>query len=223
MVETNKKMPILGFYGYWVILTYMSVVSSIVGIYFSFGGNVKAAMVCLIISGICDMFDGRVASFAKRSKLEKNFGIQIDSLADVISFGVFPTIMGYSIYIHHTALSGNTWCTIGTMAILTLYTLAALIRLAYYNVTEEELQNNQEKRKHYDGLPVTTAALIIPLIYSICIYFKLHLYGVYMATLTLMALAFVAKIKIPKFKIRTLIIIGAIALLLVGYVFLGGV
>ena len=68
-----KKSPFIGYYGYWVILTYLSVVSAIVGIYFSFNGNIKEALICLMISGVCDMFDGTVARMAKRTDNEKKF------------------------------------------------------------------------------------------------------------------------------------------------------
>ena len=54
------------------------------------------ALVCLAISGLCDMFDGKVARTKKdRTEAEKRFGIQIDSLADIVCFGVSPAILCY--------------------------------------------------------------------------------------------------------------------------------
>ena len=93
-----KKLPILGFYGYWVILTYFSVIAAAAGIYNALNGNIKIAVVCLMVSGICDMFDGSVARMADRTDQEKGFGIQIDSLADIIGFGILPAVIGYAIF-----------------------------------------------------------------------------------------------------------------------------
>ena len=86
-------MRLIGFYNYTVILTYLSLVSSLLGIKFAFEGKAFAAMACLAASGICDMFDGVVARSKKdRTDDQKNFGIQLDSLCDVVCFGK------YSIY-----------------------------------------------------------------------------------------------------------------------------
>ena len=79
----------LGVYDYTVILTYISLMVSIGGMLFSLNGDCRMALVCLAISGLCDMFDGKVARTKKdRTEVEKRFGIQIDSLADIVCFGV---------------------------------------------------------------------------------------------------------------------------------------
>lgn len=71
----------LGVYDYTVILTYISLMVSIGGMLFSLNGDCRMALVCLAISGLCDMFDGKVARTKKdRTEAEKRFGIQIDSL-----------------------------------------------------------------------------------------------------------------------------------------------
>lgn len=214
-----KKSPFIGYYGYWVILTYLSVVSAIVGIYFSFNGNIKEALICLMISGVCDMFDGTVARMAKRTDNEKKFGIQIDSLADIISFAILPSVIGYSLFINSPSGTSNTGMTVFTIIIIAIYCLAALTRLAYFNVTEEELQNNKLKRTHYEGLPVTNVALIIPIIYSICICLDLCISEIYNILLLLIAFAFILKVKVPKLKLSYIITIGLVGLLIVVYVF----
>ena len=56
------------------------------------------SVLCLVLSGICDAFDGIVARSKKdRTEEEKAFGIQLDSLCDVIAFGFFPAFFGYFI------------------------------------------------------------------------------------------------------------------------------
>ena len=84
----------LGVYDYTVVLTYVSVLISMGGMLFSVNGYPRMAIVCLALSGFCDMFDGKIARTKKnRTEVEKKFGIQIDSLADIICFGVGHGIM----------------------------------------------------------------------------------------------------------------------------------
>lgn len=147
----------IGFYNYTVWLTYIGMLSSVVGIGFAGSGNITAAVICLMFSGLCDMFDGIVARTKKdRTDEERRYGIQLDSLSDVVCFGVLPVAIGYSI-------GADAWWQVAIMA---LFALAGLIRLAYYNVTEEtRQQQTTEKRKHYLGVPITTSALTVPLLF----------------------------------------------------------
>jgi len=92
----KNMIRFIGFYNYTVILTYISLISSVLGITEAFHEDYKTAILCLAISGICDAFDGRVARRKKnRTEDEKDFGIQLDSLVDVICFGVFPALICY--------------------------------------------------------------------------------------------------------------------------------
>ena len=116
----------LGVYDYTVVLTYVSVLISMGGMLFSMNGYPRMAIVCLALSGFCDMFDGKIARTKKnRTEVEKKFGIQIDSLADIICFGVGPSLIAYRMGMNHG---------IGVV-ILMFYVLAGLIRLAWYNVS----------------------------------------------------------------------------------------
>lgn len=204
-----KKLPIIGFFGYWVWLTYLSVAAAITGISFALSGRPGAAVICLILAGICDMFDGTVARTAKRSDMEKGFGIQIDSLADVISFGVLPAAIGYCLY--HRSGVHTAFGTVTTIAILALYVLCALIRLAYYNVTEEEMQAKGEKRTCYVGLPVTTASLILSVSYAIIGGME-NVSTLYTGLLLILAVAFVSRFNMPKVKLRNVVILSFVGL-----------
>ena len=125
----------LGMYNYTVILTYLGMLSGFAGILCILENKSEAAIVCLMIAGICDMFDGKVASTKKeRSRSEKRFGIQIDSLSDLVCFGVLPAIIVYSL--------GGTWVRTVACAV---YVLCALIRLAWFNVDEEERQEKERE------------------------------------------------------------------------------
>jgi len=211
-----ESKPVVGYYGLWVALTYLSVIVAILGIHFALIENVRYALVCLMISGVCDMFDGRVASlFKKRNTREKHYGIQIDSLADIISFGVLPAAIGYVGY----DPSGN-FISLGWFdtAIFPIYLMAALIRLAYYNVIETELHGQNKKRTYYEGLPVTSVAIIIPLVYALCHIFNKSIFGIYNILLIFLSAAFVLKIRVPKPHARTQIVLVALGLPIIIYI-----
>ena len=145
----------IGFYSYTVVLTYLGLASAAMGMILTFQGFAKYALFCLAFSGLCDMFDGKVARLKKdRTEDEKRFGIQIDSLCDVVCFGAFPMILCYSIGMRGPA----------GISILVFYLIAGVIRLAFFNVMEEKRQDEtDEARKYYQGLPFTSIAIILPL------------------------------------------------------------
>ena len=133
----------------------LGLASAAMGMILTFQGFAKYALFCLAFSGLCDMFDGKVARLKKdRTEDEKRFGIQIDSLCDVVCFGAFPMILCYSIGMRGPA----------GISILVFYLIAGVIRLAFFNVMEEKRQDEtDEARKYYQGLPITSIAIILPL------------------------------------------------------------
>lgn len=200
----------IGFYSYTVILTYMGLASAIAGIFFAGGlygdsPHPTYAIVCLMISGLCDMFDGKVARTKKnRTDDEKNFGIQIDSLCDAVCFGVLPSVIGYSVGLNNLV----------DLPFLILFPLCAVIRLAYFNVTEEARQKKtSEVRKVYEGLPVTSVALIFPLIYSFQKDIGESFPLVYEAFMLIIAIAFITRFKIKKPAMKTMLIFVGIGFL----------
>lgn len=147
----------IGFYDYTVVLTYLSLASSIFGMTQAIHGDYKLAIFCLAFSGFCDAFDGRVARTKKnRTEDEKNFGIQLDSLCDVVCFGVFPAMICYLLGVR------------GTLGVIIniFYCLCAVIRLAFFNVLEGKRQTTEGgSTKTYRGLPVTSIGFILPMVF----------------------------------------------------------
>lgn len=181
----------IGFYGASVALTYLGVCFGITGMVLAFLGHIPAAMMCLILAGVCDMFDGTVARACKRSEKEKKFGIQIDSLADTISFGIFPIVlgicMGFTSKLH--------------ILIYILYGLGAIIRLAYFNVLAEEktLLIKKEKVSYYVGLPVTSAAIIFPFTYNLYLFAPKAIFlKAFPIVMLMVAILFVLNFKMKK-------------------------
>lgn len=179
---------LLGYYNYTVILTYLSLIISVYGSFLAFNGDIKKSVVCLMLSGLCDMFDGKVARMRERTDDEKRFGIQIDSLCDLICFGMLPAIICYQMS-HDVSFY---------IFIAMLYVLNALIRLAYFNVMEEKRQTETtEVRKTYQGLPVTSISLLLPLIYILNGNNETIAYTI---LIFVVAICFILPLKIPKPK-----------------------
>jgi len=147
----------IGFYNYSVILTYISLASSLFGMMITVDGHYKLAVIFLAISGLCDMFDGKIArSMKNRTEDEKKFGIQIDSLCDVICFGAFPIILCYRMGMNNPV----------GIVFLMVYGVASVIRLGFFNVMEEKRQDETDlNRKYYQGLPITSIAVALPILY----------------------------------------------------------
>lgn len=188
----NNKPKLLGYYNYTVILTYIGMLSGFLGIISASEGNVKKAVICLIVSGVCDMFDGTIASTMKRTDAEKSFGIQIDSLSDLICFGILPAVITCRLN------EGNFIA----LCVSAIYALCALIRLAYFNVDEIERQKNSTGgREYYLGMPVTLSSLFVPVIYFICQLLKKEVCTVMVIALVIMAVLFLLpfSLKKPKF------------------------
>lgn len=145
----------IGFYDYTVVATYLSLLFGLGGIYAAAEGYLLSASVCLLLAGLLDAFDGRIARTKKnRSDAQKRFGIQIDSLNDLVCFGVLPAAIGAALG------EGQVWL----LTTMSFFTLTALIRLAYFNVMEEERQSKSNENRHeYLGVPVTASALVAPL------------------------------------------------------------
>lgn len=220
----------IGFYDYTVVLTYLSLLSAGSGIVISLsdGGHPYWGIFFLLLCGLFDAFDGKVARTKKnRTNMERNFGIQIDSLADVIAFGVLPAVIGIALlrtspYLRGAGLFGSHWSAVTIKiilyAVLMLYILAALIRLAYFNVTEEERQKSEGGvRKFYTGLPVTSAALIFPTVMLLRYLFlsfniSLDLSIVYIPVALVTAFLFLSKLQVPKPGMRGILIMIGIGL-----------
>ena len=190
-------MKLIGFYDYTVIVTYLSMVSAVVGMVFASQDSFTAAILCLLFSGICDAFDGTIARTKKnRTDDEKSFGIQLDSLCDVISFGVFPAFLCYRMGVDGV---------LGLICVC-LYSLCAVIRLAFFNVLETKRQQTEEgTNKYFRGLPVTSISIIFPVFYAFHGYFKAQTFAwILHGMLVAVAALFVLDIRIKKLDISRL-------------------
>jgi len=108
------------------------------------------AMALLPVALIFDFADGRVARWRHRSSV---LGADLDSLADVISFGLAPAALGFAV-----GLRGSL-----DVAILLYFVACGISRLARFNATADALSDGQGKVKYFEGTPIPTSVLIVVL------------------------------------------------------------
>ncbi|VTU26948.1 CDP-diacylglycerol-serine O-phosphatidyltransferase [Variovorax sp. PBL-H6] len=97
---------------------------------------------------IFDVFDGRIARWRQT---QSALGRELDSLADVISFGVAPAALGFA-----AGLDGGWDCLV-----LTYFVCCGVSRLARYNVTAESLSAGSDKVKYFEGTPIPTSVVLV--------------------------------------------------------------
>lgn len=216
----------LGYYDYTVWLTYFSLLSAGLGIMVSLNGtgHPYLGIFFLLFCGLCDAFDGTVARTKQnRTDKQKKYGIQIDSLSDLVAFGVLPACIGNAMIRVSPNVTEIPRIKLGQImdykvaillfAIILVYILAALVRLAYFNVMEEERQEKEGgKRKFYQGLPVTSSALIFPTVMLFQFITVADITPVYFAVMLIVAVLFVLNIKIPKPGVRGVIILCGVGI-----------
>lgn len=106
------------------------------------------ALVLAPIALLCDALDGAVARWRRRSS---PLGADLDSLADIVSFGVAPAVLGFALGLR------GTWDAI----VLCFFVACGIARLARYNVTASELSDERGKVKYYEGTPIPSSLLLV--------------------------------------------------------------
>lgn len=109
------------------------------------------AMVLLPIALVFDFADGRVARWRHRSSM---LGADLDSLADVISFGLAPAALGFAV-----GLRGSL-----DVVILLYFVACGISRLARFNATADALADETGKVKYFEGTPIPTSVMIVVLL-----------------------------------------------------------
>lgn len=190
----------IGFYNYTVILTYISLATSVFGMTQAIHGRFKTAILCLALSGLFDMFDGKIARSKKdRTEDEKSFGIQIDSLCDVVCFGAFPSLICYLLGVRGPL----------GLAIIALYCVNSVVRLAYFNVMEaKNALVTEDGEKFYRGLPITSMAIVLPLVFMIQFFVPDFVFRICLhLALLIVGILFVVNFKLRKPRNSTLAVL----------------
>ena len=181
---------IVGKWNKSVILTYAGMLFAVLGMVLAFTcGKINYAMCCLMVAGVCDLFDGMVARRCKRTEEEKKFGIELDSIVDTLSFVALPVCIFISMGLT------KVW----DIVIFMFFALAGVARLAYFNVCQEENDDKDSPIKYYTGMPVTYAALIFPVIYLLHVWLGIDVASYLLcACMAVMAVFYILRIKFIK-------------------------
>ena len=119
--------------------------------------RIYAALALLVLAFFFDVLDGRVA----RSRQKNSpFGQELDSLADIVSFGVAPAALAYGL-----GMNGGL-----DTAILIFFVACGISRLARYNVTAAQLSEPSGKVKYFEGTPIPSSLLLVAIL-GVCFYF----------------------------------------------------
>ena len=160
-MEPNKKFKLVSSkktrYLLPNILTLGGVCFGISSIKFSIDGNFGLAVTLILLAAILDALDGRIARLIKGTS---EFGKELDSLTDFVSFGIAPVLILYFWEL-------NTYGKLG-WAIALIYSVCCVLRLARFNLTK--IENQQEwKNNFFEGVPSPAGGILIlmPLIYEL--------------------------------------------------------
>lgn len=155
------------------------------GIYFAIQGNFYAAIIAILWAVLFDWYDGIIARKIKgRTKEQGELGIQLDSIIDMVSFGVFPAIVLLS-YGHY-----SLWFMPGAFVVVA----ATAIRLSYFNVYG--LMDSQT----YKGLAMDNNALILAFVFLFEIFFTQATFSIIIyVVLMILAALNLSSISIHKF------------------------
>jgi len=184
------------FFGFWSIIA-------------AIRGDFSLAAWLIFVAGVADALDGRIARF---SRTGSPFGTELDSLVDIVSFGVAPGVLAYRLLLE----AGGDWGW--TLAFI--YVAAVAVRLARFNI-----EQGGEARLHFHGLPSPSAGIALSSFYpfSQTPFFSQYLgdwpwtqfLGVYMIVLAGLMLSHVIYAKIPRLSVRTASGLAGIAFVLI--------
>ena len=132
------------------IITVLAICAGLTGIRLAYEGRFELAVAMVLLAAFLDGIDGRVARLIKG---ETRFGAEMDSLADIVNFGVAPAFVLYAYVLHDVK-------TLGWVAAVA-YVIACALRLARFNVMNIGVQNTGWRRNYFVGVPAPMGAALV--------------------------------------------------------------
>jgi CDP-diacylglycerol--serine O-phosphatidyltransferase len=143
------------------LVTYLNVTAGVMAIFFIVSGDFFVAIILAWIGGICDIMDGKLA---RKYKLSTQYGIQLDSFADFLSFVVMPPFLLF--YATKTYLVPSTIEEIILGVVFIWYIISGLRRLIEFNLKVDE----GEVAKYFEGVPTPLGAILLWVLYLLTAY-----------------------------------------------------
>ena len=180
--------------GYWnksVYITYLGAFLAVLGFCLSvLYNNIDYSFAGMILASVCDMFDGKVARSLKRSEQEKDFGVQIDSLGDIICFITIPALTLFYFNMRE----------VYQVVLLSLYVVCGIVRLGYFNVA---MSDKNKAIACYSGLPVPGSVVIFGLVWLLNKVISFDATIVYTILVPIVGYLHISRIKIKKYTSLT--------------------
>lgn len=204
------------------IVTLLALSAGLTAIRFALLGKFEAAVLGVTVASVLDVLDGRLAIMFKA---QSKFGAELDSLADLISFGVAPALIVYIWTLMPTAEQAGAR-GLGWIAAL-LFVLCGALRLARYNVLDEtDTAPAPHKKKSFTGVPTPGAAglALMPMIYSFTFETDLiraqpHLIALWLIVLGLLMVSRLPTLALKGWRVPTALVMPL--LILVATIFAG--
>lgn len=152
--------------------------SGVLSIFMALDGQYLIAACLILLGAIFDLFDGRVA---RKLNMASEFGVQLDSLCDVVSFVVAPAVFAF-------AVLDSAWYV---NVLLAFYVVAGVLRLARYNVT-----GTTDGGKYFEGVPVPVS-LVLPFLYFLFDHYQINL-SIWLLFYCIHGILMVSVVKIKK-------------------------
>ncbi|TIP10289.1 phosphatidylcholine/phosphatidylserine synthase [Mesorhizobium sp.] len=182
------------------LVTVLAICAGLSGIRFGFEGRFEPAVVMVLLAAFLDGIDGRLARMLKATS---KFGAQMDSLADIVNFGVAPALVLYAFLLDRAGSPG--W-----IAAL-LFTIACGLRLARFNVLDEETDRPQWQVEYFVGVPAPAGAVLVMLplyLYFLRLGLEPSRPAAYVATGFTILVAFLLVSRLPVYSGKSLKIPG---------------
>ncbi len=197
----------IGIYTAANAVTLLGLVSAIMSCFLATQGNFKFAVVMLLLSSVCDLFDGRIArANPSRTEKDKLYGIQLDSICDVISFGVTPAFIAYNLGFQKVI----------DLVIYLFFIACGAIRLSYFNTLA--LATPGKAVKTFRGLPIPASSFTLPFLMMLMTFIPAGV-TVWLSRLMFLGLGFLyilnIKVKKPTIKTATIFLVSQLVILLI--------
>jgi CDP-diacylglycerol---serine O-phosphatidyltransferase len=180
-------------------LTLLSLMFGISAILFSFTFNLSAALSCIFISVILDFLDGKVA---RLTNSQSNLGLELDSFADLIVFGVATSLINYNFLFNlnynNYLFSHTLYINFIMYSITLIFPVFSCLRLSIFNIKE---RSSQSSSKYFSGIPTPAASLLsfFPLLIEYV--FRIKIYNeIYFIYILFIAITMLIPIKTPSLK-----------------------
>ncbi len=141
------------------LVTMLNISAGLIAAYFITQHNFFIAIILAWIGGACDIIDGKIA---RKFKLSNEFGIQLDSFADFLSFVLIPTFLIFQAV--YSSLEGAMIVIAGAVSIY--YVISGLRRLIEFNINSDA----GEVERYFVGVPTPLGAILLWLVYLGFIY-----------------------------------------------------